>query len=156
MSYTDSGAFVPSPWKPLTKPMFDVVPPEQLDTPGHDTPLWYEKLLHTTALTLQYLVTSVDHNYKRSRDVKFGPFTLGHYMAYTEVISTVFLDGVPTANQVRQELNRLSKTVGLVVYSPEPGRRHNRPMAARTIDIDEATTIVDAAFHGRYDAVGTQ
>lgn len=161
MPYTDDGRFIPSPWKPLNAPLFDVIPPDDLDEDDVEASLddwqWYEDLKLAVAQVLMFLVTEVDKNYRRHAGVKFSGSTVRILKGMTRRISRDFLDGDPNPNTVNGLLNRTAKQWGLVVYSTEPGKRHNWPMAGRPdLTLTEALDIADQAMRYGHPVPGTE
>lgn len=147
-----TGGFVPRPWKRLSDALFDVIPPDTNDGASPADQEWYTNLRHTTALAVRCILHGVDENHSRRSGYAFSGQQLGQVRAYADMISHVFLGGEPNPRQVNEQLQRLVKTFGLVVYDPAPGRTHNWPMATRRITTPEAIEIADQAFHANYPA----
>jgi hypothetical protein len=147
-------AFTPKPWQPLTGPLFNVTPPDEMDDPCHEDDEWYRILCQVTGIAIRHNVNEVHRNYTEGIGTRFGGRAVGFLEGVTLVISSAILDGEPTVRIVHRDLGRLVKTVGLVTYDPTPGPRRNWPMAPRKIGLDEAVAVADHAFHGRYPNVG--
>lgn len=152
----ENGKFRPSLWEPLTEPLFGVMPPSH---PDRDEPAlpqdkeWYKLLRHTTALTVQHIVREVNNNYTTRDALAFSGAQLHRLLANCAIISTVYLDNDPKEQEVKHQLNRLVKTVGLVFHDPNPGRKHNWPCAPTKLETDDAIQLVDEAFWGRYATI---
>lgn len=155
---TVSGRFIPRPWTPITAPhtLFDVLPPGHPDEESPATAAereWYKRLRSVTARAVMHIVVEVDRNYTLHRGTAFAGAALGRLQGFRDVIALDLLDGELSPAQVNEELTRAVKTFGLTVHDPQPGARHNWPMAPRVVGFDEALECVDAMFWGRWPAV---
>lgn len=147
--------FRPPPWTPLEYSLFDIRPPGTSEEPANAQQLardkeWYRGLCIATTMAVVHVVSGVDWNHTRKRDVRFSGQALGRLLAHNSLISHVFLDGDPDPREVGDQINRLVKMHGLVVYDPNPGYTFGWPMVGRRVTREEVAQIVDDAFHAKY------
>jgi hypothetical protein len=138
----------------LTGNLFEVIPPDDPEDPAPATEQdwqWYRDLREATAHILLYIVENVRRNYLQHRRVAFGNATVRGLRDRCSALARDYLDHEMSTSQVSGAINRVAKQFGLVVYSKEPGRRHNWLRHGRdNFDLDEALEIVEEALRGRW------
>lgn len=148
------GRFVPKRWAPLRGTLFDVITPDSPDdsAPATDEDwTWYTGLCLHGARVLLFVEQHVRRNYEGRIDYKFDAPTARALQAKRWFISTNFLDAEVSVTRVGNDLNRLAKEAGVVVYSTEPGQRHNWPMPGRPrFAFADALSLVEDALRGRW------
>lgn len=166
MPYID-GKFVPRPFQPLTLPLFALIPPDDPARGGPPTEEdweWWRGLRLATAELLMFVVDQVRRHYEGHKGVAFGPDVVTLMMRQAQDIADEFLDGADcrrtrrrrrvSASYVSKGVNKTAKQVGLVVYSTEPGIRHNWPTVPKDLDLDldKALEIIEQAMRGNWNA----
>lgn len=148
------GVFTPPPWKKLSGTLFDVIAP---DDPSEPVPAtaedvrWYEELRNATAEILLFIVHQVRRHYGDHRGPSFDHRTVRRMMIRCAALTRDFFDDELSPRKVAEDVNRMAKQFGLIVYSNEPGPRRNWPRHGRlTFTRADAVAVVDDAFHGRW------
>ena len=146
-----NGVFRPRPVRRHTSALFDVLPPDHPESEAtQEDREWYDDLSDAVADLLVYIVQQVRLNYDNHRGVSWGRGVVFGQTKRADVIARL-LDDEFSRTQVANAVNRLAKQFGLVVYSPEPGERHNWPMPGRRrFTHEDAVKIVHDAFWERW------